>query len=117
MKLGINNAKKIARLLAEIMNNADDLLVMSGAERWMVLTGFLPVAMEITQIKWNDLKEELKDLDPEEERILKETFAKELDFKSDRTEMIFEEALDIVSNFVIVIMQTIELIKKAKKKS
>jgi len=67
-----------------------------------------------SQVDWKEFREELKDLDPEEVKLVVSHYADTFDLENDQLEWLIEDYLRVLGDFYSVVNRTIDM-RDAKK--
>ena len=115
MKFGIENLKALMIVILAFVNVGDKMGHENNwASRMTHLFGFFPHLLSLGSIKWEDLDEEIKDVDDVEKAELLQTMKEKFDIIDDKLEEVVEEGLEIAANiggFVKTVKSFIEKVK------
>lgn len=113
-KLGVENLKKVVRLIAVLANVGDKIGHDTSVSRWANLFELIGAVREISGLQWSQVLPEIKDLDGAERAEIEQVFKEQFDLADDKLEAAIEKGIVIAEKQVAVIQEASDLVKEIK---
>jgi hypothetical protein len=114
MDHGIENLKKILKVLAELANLGDDIGRDTSSGRWAKLLNLVDIVRNFGTLDLSQVVPEFQDLTAEERKQLIAELKDELALGDKKLEMAIEEGLAVVEDFAEVLQRAVAVVKEAR---
>jgi hypothetical protein len=113
-KLGIENLKKVVKLIAALAGVGDKIGHDTSVSRWGNLFELIGAVREIAGLQWSQVLPEIKDLDAVERAEIEKVFKDQFDLVDDKLEAAIEKGIAIAEKQVAVVQEASDLVKELK---
>ena len=112
--LGIDNLKKVLKIVLDMANVADKIGHVTGPQRWVHLSGVVGALLTLPSVDFKQVGAELKDMDKDERAQLLEDLKGGLELHDEKLEAAIAEGIAILVEAEALVDRAMKMAKSFK---